>query len=89
MTRITYKLNQDGQLISNLFILKDGMGFIIIDPKLFSCDIRMITNDEEVYSMESFTCKSLDECKSNARTYLINIGVVFQDEVRTFSRKEK
>lgn len=81
MTRISYRLNEEGCLISNLFFIKDGMAFVMIKPKENILQIRSIDSDDTVTLLLDKECSNLEECKREARTFLISIGVTFQDEV--------
>lgn len=82
MHRVSYRKNEEGNLVSNLMLLGSDMIYAIIYPATTSYEIRGL-NDDTVWLIEEGTTLDLKECKVQVRKRLEYIGIKFNDEIRT------
>lgn len=82
MNRLSYRENENGSFVSNLALLGADMLFVFIKPEVSTYEIRAIKPDNTVELLHKEECETVPKCKAAARKKLIDLGIVFQDEVR-------
>lgn len=82
MIRINYTVNNDGDLVSNLFPLRSDTAFIIIYKKEKKFQLRGISNDGKVRVLSEGIGTTLSKCKLKAKSMLISYGYEFDNDIR-------
>jgi hypothetical protein len=84
VTRISYQKLKDNVEVSNLMLTKDGKVIFVeiyIHPKFL-----YLIKDIEGECLVKTECESVDEAKRSAREKCLELGVLFNEEIR---RKEE